>query len=183
MTSEEKFLIESNTSHHEKYFNPFDFSSVSKNALDYAVKFSRNDEDITLFLLYIVNEENKRKKPSRKFQKVISKYDIPLSAKIKTIVREGELISSILDIQEQLEVDLIIMGTKGIEENNEAITKRTSKFVQAADLSVLVVPDTANFFKLHNIILTLGMETPYSISLRSFILTTSLQKIKISKKV
>ncbi|WP_373057792.1 universal stress protein [Zunongwangia sp. H14] len=137
---------------------PFDFSKASVNALDYAVEFSAKDPSVLLYLLHIKDKDADEKKIEHKLEKAISKYHKPLAPKIKSLVRGGKLIPSILEIQEQLEIDLVIMGTKGAEPNEESIATRTSKFVQEADLPVLVIPEKAKPFRLKTIILTLGKE-------------------------
>lgn len=136
---------------------PFDFSNVSLNALEYAVKFAKNDESITLFLLHINDGNLKESEISGKFQNVVSKYEGPFNPKIETVIKSGKLIPSILEIQKKLKVDLIIMGTKGAEGEDNVAT-RTSKFVQEADLPVLVIPEKAKYFRLETIILTLGKD-------------------------
>ncbi|MDT0687409.1 universal stress protein [Autumnicola psychrophila] len=137
---------------------PFNFSRASINALDYAIEFTTKEPSISLYLLYIYEDDINQEEIQNKLAKVISKYRDPLVAKIKTIVRKGKLIPSVLNLQEELGIDLVLMGTKGAEIGEVGIATRTSKFVKEANLPVLVIPEKARNFQLKKIILTLGRE-------------------------
>ncbi|SOC79240.1 Nucleotide-binding universal stress protein, UspA family [Salinimicrobium sediminis] len=137
---------------------PFDFSEVSKNALEYAVRFADHDPAITLFLLNITDGNCKTGKIEEDFKKIIKKYQKPQFPEIHTLVREGEFAPSIIQLQKELKIDLIIMGTRGAQTGEENIATTTSRLVQEADLPVLVIPGTYRKFRLSTIILSLGNE-------------------------
>ncbi|MCY2686438.1 universal stress protein [Salinimicrobium sp. TH3] len=137
---------------------PFDFSEVSKNALEYAVKFADKDPLINLFLLNIANSNNDLNASEENFKKIIKKYNKPLFPEIHTMVKTGELVPSIIQLQKELKIDLIIMGTRGANLEEENIKTTTSRLVQEADLPVLVIPEKYKKFRLNTIILSLGNE-------------------------
>ncbi len=137
---------------------PFDFSEVSKNALEYAVKFADKDPLINLFLLNIADGNNDLKASEENFKKIIKKYNKPLFPEIHTMVKTGELVPSIIQLQKELKIDLIIMGTRGANLEEENIATTTSRLVQEADLPVLVIPEKYKKFRLNTIILSLGNE-------------------------
>ncbi len=137
---------------------PFDFSEVSKNALEYAVKFAGKEPAQQLYLLHIKDGSIAEDQISGKFEKLVEEYQSPLNPKIRTLVRSGKLVPTILEIQKELDIDLVIMGTRGAEVGEENIATRTSRFVQEADLPVLVIPEKVKNFRLDTIILTIGTE-------------------------
>lgn len=137
---------------------PFDFSEVSKNALEYAVKFADKDPLINLFLLNVTNENSDTGTIRENLKKVIKKFRKPLSPEIYTLVQTGEFVPSIIQLQKELKVDLIIMGTRGAEPGEDNIATTTSKLVHEADLPVLVIPEKYKKFRLNTIILSLGNE-------------------------
>lgn len=137
---------------------PFDFSEVAKNALDYAVKFSEPDPSITIHLLHVSDGSITNKEINYRFEEVLAKYKSHLYPKLYPFVKKGKLIPTILEIQEELNVDLVIMGTSGAELDEEDLVTRTSLFVQAADLPILVIPEKHKKFRLDTIILSLGQE-------------------------
>lgn len=137
---------------------PFDFSKVSQNALEYAVQFAGKDPSTQLFLLHVATGEFTDEEIESKFEESTSKYKKPLFPKIHTLKEKGKLIPNIIQIQAEMNIDLIIMGTGGAEGNEENLATRTSRLVQEADLPVLVIPDNYNFFNLKTIIVTIGPE-------------------------
>ncbi|MDT0690986.1 universal stress protein [Salegentibacter sp. F188] len=137
---------------------PFDFSRASLNALDYAVEFITKEPSILLYLLHIKADGDNEEELQKKMNKIISEYKDTSVSKIKTLICSGKLIPTILNYREELEIDLVIMGTKGAALDEDDIPTRTSKFVQEANLPVLVIPEDASKFKLGTIILTLGKE-------------------------
>lgn len=137
---------------------PFDFSEVSLNALEYAVKFSGQDPNITLSLLHINNGMFREEEIQEKFNEILKKYESPLNPTFETYVKKGELSTTIINLEKELKIDLVIMGTKGAELGEEDIATRTSRFVKEADLPVLVIPEKAKNFRLNTIILTVGQE-------------------------
>lgn len=137
---------------------PFNFSKASVNALEYAVEFTTREPSIFLYLLHIKEEDVKEEEIQKKLDEVVSQYKEPIASKIKTLVCTGKLVPTILNFREELEIDLVIMGTKGAEPGEDDIATRTSKFVQEANLPVLVIPEGAGHFQLKTIILTLGKE-------------------------
>lgn len=137
---------------------PFDFSEVSKNALEYAVRFADKDPLINLFLLNIADGNTDVNATEENFSKVTKKYKKPLFPEIHTLIRTGELVPSIIQLQKELKIDLIIMGTRGAKPGEESIVTTTSRLVEEADLPVLVIPERYRKFRLNTIILSLGNE-------------------------
>lgn len=137
---------------------PFDFSEVSKNALEYAVKFAGNDPNINLILLNIPEDHTRSSSIEESLENIIKKYKKPEAPKIQGLIRTGDMVQSIIQLQKELKVDLIIMGTQGAEPGEEDLTTRTSKLVREADLPVLVIPVKYKKFKLDSIILSLGTD-------------------------
>lgn len=137
---------------------PLDFSKASLNALDYAIKFADQDPSIHLHLLHIKDGSLMESQINEKFDKLIKKYKNPLNPQLHRLVRSGEIIATIIGIQKQLKVDLIIMGTRGAEMQEDDLVTRTSKFVHEADLPVLVIPEKFKKFRLNTIILSVGQE-------------------------
>lgn len=138
---------------------PFDFSKAAANALKYAIKFADNDSKINIYLLHILSGDSIKEEVVSKLNEITSAYNKPMSPKVESIVRDGDLAKTIINIKKELEADLVIMGTSGAPNSEEDdLATRTSKFVQQADLPVLVIPEKTTNFKIKNIILTVGKE-------------------------
>ncbi len=136
---------------------PFDFSDSAKKALEYAVAFVGRDDDIQIVLAHISGHGNFKLMPEN-FIKLEEKYRSVLRNKLEWTTQGGTLTQALLDIQKTKEVDLIIMGTLGTDNEVNAAQTNTSKLVLEADCPVLVVPRDPKDFQLKRIALVLGKE-------------------------
>ncbi len=141
----------------KKILIPFDFSKASKNALEYAVRFSGDDENIHLHLLYVAMPEQHRSKDviNKNFSELTGTYEKALKNPIVWSIGEGNLAETILANQKSKSSDLIIMGTKSIGEEQDSDTN-SSNLVMEADCPVLIVPEEDKEFSLEKIALTIG---------------------------
>lgn len=174
----------------KNFLIPFDFSDVAINALDYAVKFAGKDPSTRLYLVHIADGSIPEQEIKSKFSIIEKEYKEPGAPEIRTIIRSGEFTPAITDIQKELSIDLIIMGTAGVESEDEVSTG-TSEFIRDADLPVLVVPENVKHFKLNTIVLTVGKKriadkSPLNVLLkisRKFNAEVRLLTIQRSKEV
>lgn len=136
---------------------PFDFSDVSKTALEYAVHFAGRNENLEILLVYV---QTKKELPETdvRFASLREKYARDLKIPLKWIEVVGSLTESLIKIQETHKVDMVIMGTSEVQENEVKLISNTSKFVEKIDCPVLVVPETFDEFRIKNIALVLGKE-------------------------
>lgn len=78
------------------------------------------------------------------------------SARIEGHVRKGNSVENICQLAEKLEVDLIIMGTKGADGMKKLFTGSTaSNVILHTTIPVLVIPGAFESFKISNITLAL----------------------------
>ena len=138
-----------------KILIPFNFSRTSKKALDYAVDFIGQNKKMTIVLCHITEEPNPEGIEAA-FEAIVDKFKI--KDRIKWLIASGSLTASLIKIQKEQNIDLIIMGTFGmITDDNVAMTN-TTKVVLDVECPVLVVPYTTEDFKLKNIVFVLGKE-------------------------
>lgn len=141
---------------------PTDFSECSLNAIEYAAKIGE-EKGATLILFHVPDQEDYEKlfpgnqlseslqTAQRKLKRLVEtvreeSLDKGLS-ECKGILQEGKTVSSILDFSEREKVDLVIMGTEGINEvKKNYIGTKSSKVVLKADCDVFIIPRKV-FFK------------------------------------
>ena len=94
---------------------PFDFSDVSKTALEYAVHFAGRNENLEILLVYV---QTKKELPETdvRFASLREKYARDLKIPLKWIEVVGSLTESLIKIQETHKVDMVIMGTSEVQE-------------------------------------------------------------------
>lgn len=134
---------------------PFDFSKSAKSALDYTVAFVGLNDDIKIILAHISDSEHGNP-TTEDVKQLEEKYHPMLKNQLEWITQPGSLTQSLLDIQKTKEIDLIIMGTLGIDQERDSEQSNTSKVVLAADCPVLAVPNNHEDFRLKRIALVLG---------------------------
>lgn len=137
---------------------PFNFSGASINALEYAIKFAEPNPASKFFLLYINTEKLSETDIQKRFQEIREKYEGPKKLFIEGRSAEGDLVPAIMEIQKDLEIDLVLMGTRGASLKREEFTTRTAKFVREANIPVLIIPEKCKRFRLKTIILPIGSE-------------------------
>lgn len=133
---------------------PFDFSKIAEGALDYAVGYVGNDENLKIMLGHISDEQHMDELKAG-FKTIEKKHQDVLKNKIEWVSMRGELTEALIQIQKSEHIDLIIMGTSG---GSSSGSTNTSKLVLEADCPVLVVPSNLGEFRLKNIALVLGKE-------------------------
>jgi nucleotide-binding universal stress UspA family protein len=111
----------------EKILVPVDFSECSKKALQYAIPFARQFE-AALTLLHVVQvnyyvgdfgtidtallETEMRKNGEKQLAELVSK-EVGKDLRCQAVVRSGRVVSEIVDVAKQMEIDVIIISTHG----------------------------------------------------------------------
>ncbi|GAA4272845.1 universal stress protein [Aquimarina gracilis] len=138
-----------------KILVPFDVSTSTNNAIEYAINFARDDKNIEILLIH-VNEsgDNSLQKSITETIGNIKKAYPLFRGTINWTLKTGDLIDNILETQKQEQMHLVIMGTKGADEETE-ITN-TSRLVLKADCPVIAIPENSKEFAVEKIALVLG---------------------------
>lgn len=142
---------------------PTDFSECSLNALEYAARLGEKYQ-AQLILFHVLNREDYLKLSPNDTQ---GRYQVEfVQEKLKNLqsavlgesiagglkgceiaIREGQIVEGTLDYASEIEADLIVSGTEGMNELREQIIgSRASRLVQQSDRDVIIVPRKV-FFK------------------------------------
>ena len=108
---------------------PWDFSQVAEYALLHAIEHSKITND-PIALIHVVKKAKEIDEAQQKINADISKYNAQYGTDIKSIVREGSIFTSISEIVDEVEANLVIMGTHGM--------KGMQKFTGSWALKVIV---------------------------------------------
>ncbi|MGY6743646.1 MAG: universal stress protein [Cecembia sp.] len=141
---------------------PTDFSECSLNAIEYAAKLGEQYQ-AELILFHVPDKEDYQKlsagdatandqyafinKKLDNLVNTVSEESLSKGLKsCKGIVKEGKTVKTILEFAIDIQADLIIMGTEGINEfKQNYVGTRSSKVVENADIDVLIVPRRVYF--------------------------------------
>jgi len=92
---------------------PTDFSTVADYAIEHAVMYSKIlNKEITL--LHIIKREIEYKEAEDKIRLLAERINKESQIGVHTIIREGSIFSTIGEVSNELESELVIMGTHGI---------------------------------------------------------------------
>ena len=141
-----------------KILIPFNFSKNARNALDFAVDFSKKASETKITLLFIATEENGANLAEIEAQllELINSYNAKYSTiELSYIVTTGALVGEILKKNQEIQSDLIIMGTKGSLGNEELNSTNSSKLIHEAECPVIVVPEGYEHYRFDTITLAL----------------------------
>jgi nucleotide-binding universal stress UspA family protein len=157
---------------------PTDFSENSWNAIQYATSFFKNRK-CTFYLLH-VNEINGFQSSDKTFipdsrnqlQAQIHKIEAtPQSKNHKffALCATGTIVEAIRTEVERKQIDLIVMGTKGISGIKKiAVGSNTTDVISKVKCNTLVIPEDARFSGIYN----LALPTDYNIFYGAKILET-----------
>ncbi|WP_114751075.1 universal stress protein [Pleomorphovibrio marinus] len=141
---------------------PTDFSECSLNAIEYAAKLGEKYQ-AKLILFHVPNREDYQKLAGKNgdaptiafaraklMQLVDTVNEESISAGLASCsfeIREGDTVESILHFSNEVNADLIIMGTEGVNEfKKNYVGTRTSNLVEKTNRDVFVIPRKV-FFK------------------------------------
>lgn len=145
-----------------KIICPTDFSECSLNAIEYAAKLGEKYQ-AELILFHVPDKEDYQKLAAQEISngqtyefvekklenlvRTVSKESIPKGLKsCKSVVREGKVVTSILEFVAEEKADLIVIGTEGINDfKKNYVGTRTAKVVDRSDVDVLVIPRRVYF--------------------------------------
>ena len=149
----------------EKIFKilcPTDFSECSLNAIEYAAKMGEKYK-ADLILFHVLNREDYEKlSPSdvtgkNQMDFVLEKLQNLQEAVLKesiqkglntciSVVKEGNIVKETLAYAEEMNADILVMGTEGVNDFRENIIgSRASRIVEQVDRDILVVPRKVYF--------------------------------------
>lgn len=145
---------------------PTDFSECSLNAIEYAAKLGEKYK-AKLILFHVPDKDDYLKLFSKdkdiqdfttfarykldKLVEEVNKESLPQGLdSCEGVIEEGKVVRTILSFSEEQKVDLIIMGTEGVNDFKENyIGTRSSQVVQRSSRDVFIVPRKV-FFKPPN---------------------------------
>jgi nucleotide-binding universal stress UspA family protein len=156
-----------------KILAPTDFSPAANNALNYAVGLAK-EIGAKLYVLHayripavadtaypiggmypegMVDMEDVQKEINAEMEKIKTDYLYSPDLKFETITESGFAQESILEYVDKLDIDLIVMGTRGSNALQELFGSTTSHIINNTKVPILVIPREVSFEKVDNIVL------------------------------
>lgn len=148
---------------------PIDFSGASLTAIEFAGKIAKKHSS-TVKMLHVITEgeyaenlsksedyyKNIEKKPAQKLKALADEINKNHSLGYELCsfeITEGDLIEKIADVTEAEKISLIVMGTTGVSDINEArVGSNTVKVIENTDIPVLCIPKNIMFYAFKRIV-------------------------------
>ena len=137
---------------------PTDFSPCAQNAFRYAQHLATDDDSFALVVLHVPHrspDDAERAAIQQRFAIMKQSLSPWLQTNSQFLIEEGELVGTILAMQQEQNIDLIVMGTDGSDEEEDQADSRTARLVLKADCPVLVIPPEVRDFHMKRIALAL----------------------------
>jgi nucleotide-binding universal stress UspA family protein len=165
----------------QKLIVPWDFSPVSENALNYALKIMSFSEQSTIDLIHVVESGGifSKSKPTEKEASEKIKVDVArikeqYGVDVKSVVQEGNIFHTIREYAFDVEADLVVMGTHGIKGVQKLTGSWALKVIAGSNVPFLVIQDAPRTERIfENIILPLDYRINEKERLRWAIKTSS----------
>jgi nucleotide-binding universal stress UspA family protein len=141
---------------------PVDFSECSLNAVEYAARLGEKYR-ADLIIIHVPDKDDYQKlaavdghggdqyafikKKLDSLVQTVEKESLPKGlASCKSEVKEGKIVSSVVDFSNEVNADLIVMGTEGVNDfKNNYIGTKASKIVTKSSVDVFVIPRKVYF--------------------------------------
>lgn len=135
---------------------PYNFTSISRKALDYTLDFVGLDSDITVLLAHITDEEDFTTIETA-FNVIKNETKKTFRGTIKSVIRKKEsLTEALIELQKSETIDLVIMGTSG--DSGSGANNTVDLALEIDDCPVIAIPDTETEFGIKKIALVLGKD-------------------------
>jgi len=123
---------------------PWDFSQVAEYALLHAIEYSKVTND-PIALVHVVKKAREIHEIQPKIDADIKKYDEKYGVTLHSLVREGSIFTSISEIVDEYNANLVIMGTHGMKGMQKFTGSWALKVIVGSNAPFLVVqaPPTA----------------------------------------
>jgi nucleotide-binding universal stress UspA family protein len=146
-----------------KILCPTDFSECSLNAIEYAARLGEKF-NAKLVLFHVLNRDDYQKlspmdtdgkyqlefiqEKLKNLQKAVLEESLMNGLKgCEIAIREGKIVNGVLDFAKEINADLIVAGTEGMNElRTNIIGSRASRLVEQSDRDIIIVPRKV-FFK------------------------------------
>lgn len=138
------------------YLVPYDFSPISRTALDHALYFTELDGG-KIELLHIIKEESQRVMAEVNFTKVTNELTSEAKAKVKTKVKIGDIYKDIANEANDGEFTLLIMGTHGAKGLQKLFGSHAIKVITSSRTPFIVTQSKGPSKNIDRIVLPIDL--------------------------
>lgn len=137
-----------------KYLVPYDFSPISRTALDHALRLSKADNG-KIELLHVIKDESKRVAAEAQFFKLLN--DLEEKDKVDTKVRVGDIFKDLAKEAQEGSFQLFVMGTHGVKGLQHLLGSHAIKVITSSATPFVVTQSKGPTGKIEKIVLPVDL--------------------------
>ncbi|MBN1251495.1 MAG: universal stress protein [Bacteroidales bacterium] len=119
---------------------PWDFSQVAENALLHAINFSKTTGE-AVALVHVVKKKKEIDSANLKLEEVVSQIKDKYGIELGVFVREGSIFTAITEVVEEVNANLVVMGTHGMKGMQKFTGSWALKVIAGSKAPFVVVQD------------------------------------------
>ena len=120
-----------------KFIVPYDFTSISRTALDHAFQYSKTvNAEIELF--HVIGKQDEEREVERKFNDLIASLDDSEKAMVNFKIKVGDIYTDIGKEAEEGDAQLLVMGTHGAKGLQKLFGSHAIKVITNASTPFIV---------------------------------------------
>jgi nucleotide-binding universal stress UspA family protein len=141
-----------------KYLIPFDFTTVSKNAVKHALRLAKMTSG-ELFLLHLIKDKDTLKIKDIELKNFLNTFNPEQNVTFSGQVVVGDIFNDIGRIAEYHGADLVVMGTHGVDAMQKLFGSNVVKIIRESSVPFIVIQENCDLKHLNKIVLPFSIET------------------------
>jgi nucleotide-binding universal stress UspA family protein len=141
-----------------KYLVPYDFSTISQNAVQHALRLCKESGG-NLFLLHVVRHKEEYKDKEKELDRYVGDLIVPDGISVTGHVVVGDIFTDIGKIAKYHGADLVVMGTHGVDALQKIFGSRSLRIITRSVVPFVVVQENSNMQGIHKIVMPVSFET------------------------
>jgi len=138
-----------------KYLVPYDFSDISKNAVEQAIQLAITTGG-DIFLLHIVKNKDDFKERERQLKDYVSQLKASSNTTVSAHVVVGNIFTDIGKIAEYHGADLVLMGTHGVDALQKIFGSNSVKIINHSVVPFVVIQENCKMKDIHKIVMPMS---------------------------
>lgn len=138
------------------YIVPYDFTSVTEKAVEFALFLGRKVSS-EIRLLHIAKDRASAILKVKEIEDVKNKLNIPEGLTVSTHVSVGDIFVDIGKIAAELNAQLIIMGTHGLKGKQYIFGGNAMKILKSVNTPFLIVQDTTEIKEINDLVIPIDL--------------------------
>lgn len=143
---------------------PTDFSNVANQAFEYALQLA-DSVDSWIVLFHVLPPTLKQQTDMEPSLADMQRYDKAVQKRLKKNIKvvhkisSGDPLTNILEICEEMRLDMVVMGTEGINgQLDQFIESLTSQVIQLSSIPILAIPKGSVFQPIKHVVFATNFE-------------------------